>query len=144
MPSAPDAIALAYQDLHRAVRSALAVALAVGEADERDQAAAVATALDAVDALRAHERDHVSSFLETIRPDLAARADAEHHELDRAARSLVTLAASVGSTARAGHDLYLDAAAFTGAHLLHQDFEERVVLPLLVPTLLVERTLRSS
>jgi hypothetical protein len=56
--------------------------------------------------------------------------------LDQRVRRFVALAHAVADAAphderRAAHELYLELASFTGQYLVHQDFEERVLMPAL-------------
>ena len=107
-----------WRDVHKGIRSALGMlVLETGAVDpeDRDAVEEVVELVHAVvDLLDSHAR---------AEDEVTAPVVAEH---------LPDLAALVAADRRAAlHDLHLRLSAFTGQYLLHQDLEERVVLPAL-------------
>jgi hypothetical protein len=131
-----------YRNVHKGLRAGLFAATAeLGSLDPGDRSAR-AGAAERVHSLAAllcshaeHEDGVIEPMLAAHRPDLAAAVATDHLLLDRRLADVVALAAAlVGAPADARapvHHLYLELAAFTGAYLLHQDVEERVVMPAL-------------
>jgi hypothetical protein len=132
-----------YRDIHKGIRAELfAVTTSAGSIDPPDRGDRIAL-FEHVSAVAAvlesharHEDDVIDPVLARHRPDLAGVIAADHARLE-AAFTAVTLKAeglvfAVPADERAlARTLYLDLAAFTGAYLVHQDVEERVVMPAL-------------
>ena len=83
-----------------------------------------------------HEDARVQPVLQDHLPDLAVRINADHELVSARATGLVSIAdaaadATGQSRSQAVHNLYLELAEFTGVYLIHQDVEERIVLPAL-------------
>jgi Hemerythrin HHE cation binding domain len=132
-----------YRDVHKGIRTELfGVTEQSGTVDPGDRVAKTALA-DRVDSMlrllvshAAHEDAHVQPVLEQQLPELAERIETEHIALEARMDVLAELAHTSADSARdaarrAGHELYLELAAFTSAYLGHQDAEERVVMPAL-------------
>jgi Hemerythrin HHE cation binding domain len=132
-----------YRDIHKGIRAELfAVTGEAGRLDPASGPARVALAdyvrgvVDTLEAHAAHEDAGVQPVLEEQLPDLAVRIHDDHERLAPRAAALIDLAdeaaeATGSSRAEASHRLYLELADFTGTYLLHQDVEERIVLPAL-------------
>jgi Hemerythrin HHE cation binding domain len=130
-----------YRDIHKGIRAELfAITSAAGSIDPADRADRVAL-FEHVSAVAAvleshahHEDDVIDPVLAVHRPDLAESIAADHTQLE-ASFGAVTLAAeelvfAAGpDRGRLARTLYLDLARFTGAYLVHQDVEERIVMP---------------
>ncbi len=135
-----------YRDIHKGIRAELfAVVSEAGRLDPCDRCARAALAdhvsavADLLDSHAVHEDTVIEPVLLHHRPELAAQMADDHHVLDRRVRKFVALAqhlthVSAGDERRAAHELYLELASFTGQYLLHQDFEERVLMPALEAT----------
>ncbi|HVE94385.1 MAG TPA: hemerythrin domain-containing protein, partial [Acidimicrobiales bacterium] len=122
-----------YRNIHKAIRAELfAITTSAARIDPTDPIAreALADHVRDVAALLVshadHEDTHIQPVLERELPDLAARIAVEHPALEGELDGLVELAAG-GDVAT----LHLALACFTGRYLLHQDVEERVVMPAL-------------
>ena len=132
-----------YRDIHKGIRAELfAVTGEAGRLDPASTPARVALAdyvrgvVDTLEAHAAHEDAGVQPVLEDQLPDLAVRIHDDHERLAPRAAALIDLAdeaaeATGSSRAEAVRHLYLELADFTGTYLLHQDVEERIVLPAL-------------
>lgn len=131
-----------YRDIHKGIRTELfALTTSAGNADFGDAtacadvAAHTAGAVALLESHAEHEDGVIGPALEIHLPELAERIEADHVAFDARTRSLVELAEAVGSAGgdrrRVGHLLYLELASFTGDYLVHQDVEERVVMPAL-------------
>jgi hypothetical protein len=139
-----------YRDIHKGIRAELfALTVATGSTDPADAAArrdlaAQAAGVAAVLELHAeHEDGVIQPAIEQHLPAQAERIEADHAAFDRRAEGLVELAAATagapaGDRRRLAELLHLDTAAFTSAHLAHQDLEERVVMPALEDALGVD------
>jgi hypothetical protein len=132
-----------YRDIHKGIRSTLFTTTSVaGSTDPSDSAAraALAVRVDAmVDLLVSHARhedDHMQPSIEEHLPELAARVAVEHARIERQMATLreITTEAIHTPPDRARlqlHRIYLELSSFTSAYLLHQDLEERAVMPAL-------------
>ena len=130
-----------WRDVHKGIRSALGMlVLETGAVDpeDRDAVEEVVELVHAVvDLLDSHARaeDEVTApVVAEHLPDLAALVAADHEEFGPQTAALAAAADAVLDAAdrrAALHDLHLRLSAFTGQYLLHQDLEERVVLPAL-------------
>jgi hypothetical protein len=141
------------RNIHKAIRAELfAVVGSAGSIDPSDRVARAALSAhvgDVVDLLNdhaGHEDAHVLPVLEVHAPSLFERISNDHVHLDgRLARitertAAVSEAATTEQRARV-HNLYLDLASFTGVYLWHQEFEERVVMPVLLEAIGMEGAL---
>jgi hypothetical protein len=132
-----------YKDIHKGIRQELCTLVVdLGRVDPGDRASRVAVAarvFDLVDflVLHAHHEDtQIDGAVDSVLPAEAESIRVEHLELEQAMDDLKEAALLVMDEATpdqrsAVHALYLGLAAFTGRHLLHQDVEERVVMPAL-------------
>lgn len=139
-----------YRDIHKGIRSELfAVTTRAGQidpADLRDRAAVAANVTSVIDLLVSHaehEDQGIQPVLETELPDLAAAIEADHDAIEIRMERLAELAgAAQGATtpeqAHRTRQLYVELGSFTAAYLLHQDLEERVVMPALEAAIGVE------
>jgi hypothetical protein len=132
-----------YKDIHKGIRGLLFdITSRAGRTDAGDRLARLDLAervdgmVDFLVAHAGHEDVYVQPSIEANLPELAARIDVEHHTLEATMETL----RSIGFDARdAGpdvarrrvHQLYLELATFTSSYLLHQDLEERVLMPAL-------------
>lgn len=138
-----------YRDIHKGIRAALfAVTAEAGRTDPADDLALAALRSEVVDIVQllTEHASHEDEHLDLLRflPELADRVTADHHALERRMGGLVELADAARAAAAADrrfavHELYVELAAFTGAYLLHQDMEERVVMPAMAGHLSVEQ-----
>jgi hypothetical protein len=132
-----------YRDIHKAIRAELfAITSTAARIDPSNPIARAALA-DHVRDVAAflvshadHEDTHIQPALERELPELAAQIAAEHPALEGELDGLVALA-DAGEVAT----LHLALASFTGRYLLHQDVEERVVMPALEAAIGVEAVL---
>jgi hypothetical protein len=145
--SASDLPALAefdlYRDIHKGIRGLLfSVTSRAGQTDPGDRLARLDLAervdgmVDFLVAHAGHEDDFVQPSIEAHLPELAARIEVEHTTLEATMETLRSLGFDVRDAAsdaarRRTHQLDLELATFTSAYLLHQDLEERVVMPAL-------------
>lgn len=132
-----------YRDIHKGIRAELfAITTTAGSLDPADRADRVAlldhiTSMAGVLASHAHHEDaFIDPALERHAPDLAERINADHIRIERTFDDVVALATDVVNAPvidqhRLVHMLYLDLAAFTGEYLVHQELEERLVMPAL-------------
>jgi hypothetical protein len=138
-----------YRDIHKGIRAELfAVTLESASLDPSDHAdrAGLASHLANVSALLASHAEHedaaIDPALELHLPSLAERINADHHELEaRIGRVLDMAQVAVTATDDLRHRVHqvnLEMAAFTSAYLIHQDVEERVVMPALEAAIGVE------
>ena len=126
-----------YRDIHKGIRSELfAVVADAGRLDPADRCGVadlsehVRRTLQLLVDHAEHEDGAIQPALELHAPALAERVASDHHELEARMDWLGVLAGEVcGAGAGRGplHELYVELAAFTGAYLLHQDVEERLV-----------------
>jgi hypothetical protein len=139
-----------YRDIHKGIRAELfAITSTAGNIDPSspidraalaDHVVAVAGVLES----HAHHEDQfIDAPLEQHFPDLAEQINADHVRLEGVFASVVDLARSTvaptaGDERRLVQLLHLDLARFTGSYLVHQDLEERVVMPRLESVLGVE------
>jgi hypothetical protein len=139
-----------FRDIHKSVRAELfALVGSAGNVDPGDRAGRAALSAhvdDVVDLLAthaAHEDTHVLPVLEAHAPPLFERISTDHACLDRrlsriAERAGAIVHAAPGEHRARIHNLYLDLASFTGAYLAHQDYEERIAMPVLLDAIGVE------
>jgi hypothetical protein len=142
----PPAVDL-YRDIHKGIRTELfAVTELAGRTDGADPAdrAALAEHVRTVhDVLETHaekEDTHLGPVLREHLPELAERIEAVHHDLEARFETTAGLAQALLDPTAASkrsevHHLYLELSAFSGTYLLHQDEEERVVMPAVAATL---------
>lgn len=132
-----------YRDIHKGIRAELfAVTEAAGRAEPDDRiaredlAAHVRSVVDLLESHAEHEDGVIQPQVELHLPDVAERIAADHAAFDVRTASLVSLAGEAAAAGPANrrrllHLLYLELGAFTGDYLLHQDVEERVLMPAL-------------
>jgi hypothetical protein len=142
-----------YRDIHKGIRAELfAVTGAAGSLDPADRtgradlAAHVRTVVDMLVRHADHEDAAIQPVLEERLPELAEQIAVAHPVLEariEAVRDLADNAVEAPSFARRNdlHRVYIELAAFTGAYLAHQDFEEREVMPALFRVLDFEQIL---
>jgi Hemerythrin HHE cation binding domain. len=130
-----------YRDIHKGIRAELfAITATAGNLDPTDRSDRSAfadhvTSVAAVLESHAHHEDAViDPALEEHFPGLAERVRADHEALERRVARIVDLAAgfvAVDSSddRRLAHLLHLELAGFTSAYLVHQDLEEREIMP---------------
>jgi hypothetical protein len=143
-PNVPVSVTLdLYRDIHKGIRTELfAVTADTGRIDPGDQLDRLSVAQHVTRTIEllvdhaAHEDAAIDPVLQVELPDLAEQITSDHvrleawmDRLDAMARDTVE---TPGSDPRhAIHQLYLELAAFTSSYLVHQDLEERVVMPAL-------------
>jgi hypothetical protein len=132
-----------YRDIHKGIRGLLfTVTSQAGQIDPGDRLARLDLAervdglVDFLVAHAGHEDDYCQPTIAEHLPELAARIDVEHHSLEATMDMLRSIGFDVRDASpevarRRTHQLYLELATFTSAYLLHQDLEERVVMPAL-------------
>lgn len=142
-----------YRDIHKGIRTLLFAATErAGRTDPSDPAQRAALAADVtrlafvLDSHAEHEDAAILPALEIHLPDLAAAIVGTHATLEPRVAALAAAATAfssvhAGDARRAGHELYLALASFTGDYLAHQDDEERVVMPALEAAVGVEAVL---
>lgn len=132
-----------YRDIHKGIRAELfAATTTAGSLDptDRDDCVALADHVMSISGVlesHAHHEDAVvDPALAEHFPRLAERVRDDHDALEpRFARvvdlssELIHVGASDGR--RLAHLLHLELAGFTSAYLLHQDLEEREIMPVL-------------
>jgi len=130
-----------YRDIHKGIRGELfAVTGLAGQLDASDHIARVGLA-ERVHSLvgllvshAEHEDRAVQPAIERHLPDLAEQIALDHEVLEGRIVDLDAMALEAvgvpGTSARGEvHRLYVELASFTGSYLLHQDLEERDVMP---------------
>ncbi len=141
-----------YRDIHKGIRSELfSVTEQAGSVDPslRHERAALrdhlASVVDLLVTHAEHEDGHIQPAIERHVPDLAARVIADHEVLESRLESLADQSAdlvdSTGDARWQMHRLYVDLASFTSAYLIHQDLEERHIMPALDVAIGFEATL---
>jgi hypothetical protein len=132
-----------YRDIHKAIRAELfAVTTEAGSLDPAQGLARAALATHVTDVVALlvshaeHEDGAIQPVLEVELPDLASRIEVDHLTLEARLVDLREMAQDAAVLAAADaparvHRLYLALASFTSDYLLHQDVEERVVMPAL-------------
>ena len=132
-----------YRDIHKGIRAELfAITATAGNLDptERDDRSALADHVFSVAGVlesHAHHEDAViDPALEEHFPALAERARADHATLEQRFARLVELTGAFvdvdpADERRLAHLLHLELAGFTSAYLVHQDLEEREIMPVL-------------
>ena len=140
-----------YRDIHKGIRAELfAITSTAGNIDpasELDRAALAdhVTSVGHVLEMHAHHEDSmIDPVLELHFPDLASQITTDHEQLEALFTSVIDLAQSVVTAPSFDHRrltqlLYLDLARFTSKYLVHQDLEERVVMPRLEARIGVEQ-----
>lgn len=141
-----------YRDIHKGIRAELfALTSTAGSLDptERDDRSALADHVHGVAAVLESHAHHEDSVIDPVLaehfPGLAERARRDHDVLERRFARLVDLAdafvdVTTADDRRLGHLLHLELAGFTSAYLVHQELEEREIMPLLERRLGVEVT----
>jgi hypothetical protein len=138
-----------YRDIHKGIRAELfRVTRLAGCTDPADASATqalageVRTLVALLVSHAEHEDGEIQPSIEAHLPELGAQVLAEHGELEARIASLADLAEQVAAggsaSAAAAARLYLDLASFVSAYLLHQDLEERVIMPALEAAVGVE------
>jgi hypothetical protein len=132
-----------YRDVHKGIRGLMfSIVTRAGHTDPSDRLARLDLServdgmVDFLVSHAEHEDVHVQPSIEAHLPELAARIDVEHASLEAHLETLRSIAFDVRDRdavhARSlTHHLYLEVATFTSAYLLHQELEERVVMPAL-------------
>lgn len=132
-----------YRDIHKGIRAELfALTATAGSLDptERDDRAALADHVRSVSGVLQSHAHHEDSVIDPVLaeqfPGLAERARADHEELERRFGRLVDRAGAfvdvdASDDRRLAHLLHLELAGFTSAYLVHQDLEEREIMPML-------------
>jgi hypothetical protein len=139
-----------YRNIHKGIRAELfAVTTAAGSLDPHDRAGRADLARhvnSVVELLVSHaekEDTEVQPAIETYLPALAAQIASDHPRIEAQIEEIRALAdAAVDAPDSAApaevHRVYVELASFTGAYLVHQDFEERDVMPALERAIGVE------
>lgn len=141
-----------YRDIHKGIRAELfSVTGQAGSIDPsiRHERAAlrdhVASVVDLLVTHAEHEDTHAQAAIEQHLPDLASRIEADHEVLEARLGDLLGRASETVDTAGDPrwhvHRLYMELASFTSAYLIHQDLEERHVMPALDDAIGFEATL---
>jgi hypothetical protein len=132
-----------YRDVHKGIRAELfAVTGEAGRIDPSSAGARAALAdhvdrvVEVLEAHAHHEDTFVQPAVDEHLPVLAARIRADHERFDLRTAELTAIARETAGThgpsvVEAVRNLYLELAEFTGVYLVHQDVEERAVLPAL-------------
>lgn len=132
-----------YRDIHKAIRTELfAVTTEAGRLDPSQGIARAALASHVRDVVgflvshAEHEDGAIQPVLEARLPDLAERVEVDHLTLEARMDDLVAMAEDAAALDASNpgvrtHHLYLALASFTSDYLVHQDVEERVVMPAL-------------
>jgi hypothetical protein len=132
-----------YRDIHKGIRAELfAVTTTAGNLDptDRDDRVALADHVASISGVlesHAHHEDAViDPALAEHFPGLAERARDDHDALERRFARIVDLSRELvhvdaSDERRLAQLLHLELAGFTSAYLLHQDLEEREIMPVL-------------
>lgn len=131
-----------YRDIHKGIRAELfALTERAGNldpastGDRADLAAHVHRVAALLVSHAEHEDGHIQPALELHLPALAEQVEDDHHRIDARIAELVAqaddAATGEGDGREHAHRLYVDLAAFTASYLVHQDLEERLVMPAL-------------
>jgi hypothetical protein len=132
-----------YRDIHKGIRAELfAVTGAAGTLDPHDRAGRadlarhVRSVVDLLVSHAEHEDAVVQPVLEAQLPALAAQIAIDHPHIEAQIEEIRDLAdAAVDAPDTEVRDdvfrVYMELASFTSAYLVHQDFEERDVMPAL-------------
>lgn len=143
-----------YRDIHKAIRTELfAVTTEAASLDPGDEYARAALADHVRDvfallvAHAEHEDGAIQPALEQHLPDLAEQVEVDHITLEGRMEVLQELADTAasggsGSTGFDVHRFHLAFASFTSAYLMHQDTEERVIMPALETAVGVDEVVR--
>ena len=142
-----------YRDIHKGIRSELfAITTTAGNLDPTDRTDRVALA-DHVNSVagvlesHAHHEDAViDPALDEHFPRLAERVRDDHAVLERRFARVVDIAGAfvhvdTDDERRLAHLLHLELAGFTSAYLVHQDLEEREIMPVLERRLGIDEVL---
>jgi len=138
-----------YRDIHKGIRSELfAITERAGNLDPADRgdradlSAHVQCVVHLLVTHAEHEDSHVQPALERHLPDLATQVEGDHHRLEARIQLLAERAADLvdvaGDARWQGHQLYVELASFTSTYLVHQDLEERIIMPALQDAIGVE------
>jgi hypothetical protein len=132
-----------YRDIHKGIRAELfALTSTAGNLDpsEPDDRSALADHVRSVASVLESHAHHEDSVIDPVLdqhfPALAARARADHDVLERRFARIVDLSEALtvvdpSDDRRLGQLLHLELAGFTSAYLVHQDLEEREIMPVL-------------
>jgi Hemerythrin HHE cation binding domain len=132
-----------YKDIHKGIRVELfSVTAEAGRIDPSEGVARAALAAHVGDVVyllaghAEHEDAAIQPVLEARLPDLAERVEVDHVALEARMDDLAQMASeaaalTVPDPASKVHRLYLALASFTSDYLVHQDVEERVIMPAL-------------
>lgn len=130
-----------YRDIHKGIRGELfGVTQLAGRLDPSDHLARVHLAeqvhatVELLVSHAEHEDRSVQPAIELHLPDLAAQISSDHERLEARLEDLDAMALDLvsvpGATRRPElHLLYVELASFTSSYLVHQDLEERAVMP---------------
>lgn len=130
-----------YRDIHKGIRAELfAITATAGSLDpgnrvDRTALADHVVSVGAVLESHAHHEDAViDPVLVEHLPALAEQIQSDHEAIEARFAGIVELATTLvgvdhSDQRRLAHLLHLELATFTGAYLVHQDLEERQVMP---------------
>jgi hypothetical protein len=142
-----------YRDIHKGIRAELfAVTTTAGNLDPTDRTDRVAlvdhvvSVAGVLESHAHHEDTVIDPVLEQHFPGLAERVRDDHDSLERRFARVVDLAGELVDVAtaderRLAHLLHLELAGFTSTYLVHQDLEEREIMPVLERRLGVDATI---
>lgn len=139
-----------YRDIHKGIRAELfAITSTAGNLDPTEHtdrsalADHVVSVFGVLESHAHHEDAVIDPALEEHFPGLAERVRNDHEILERRFARIVDVAGAFVHVDAADHRrlaqlLHLELAGFTSAYLLHQDLEEREIMPVLERRLGVE------
>jgi hypothetical protein len=142
-----------YRDIHKGIRAELfAITTTAGSLDPTDRgdrralADHVTSVAGVLESHAHHEDAFIDPALDEHFPALAERVRGDHDALERRFTRIVDLAGALvqvdaADERRLAHLIHLELAGFTSAYLVHQDLEEREIMPQLERRLGVEATL---
>ena len=150
VPAIPTVSLDLYRDIHKGIRTQLFdLVVLAGNTDPSDCLArraladAVSGAMAFLESHAEHEDAAIDPVLQVHLPELAEQVVRDHALFDGRAAYLVDFAEHVaddvpGAHRELLHHLHLDLAAFTSVYLVHQDLEEREIMPALESAVGVE------
>ena len=142
-----------YRDIHKGIRAELfAITSTAGNLDPTDAtdrtalADHVGSVAGVLESHAHHEDAVIDPALEEHFPGLAERVRADHAALERRFARIADIAGAFvhvdpSDARRIAHLLHLELAGFTSEYLVHQDLEEREIMPVLERRLGVDATL---
>lgn len=143
VPAIPTVTLDLYRDIHKGIRTQLFdLVVLAGRTDpsdcvaRRELADSVASAMAFLESHAHHEDEAIDPVLQVHVPELAERIIRDHQLFDGRAAYLVDVAEHLvedvpGQERLLLDHLYLDLAAFTSIYLVHQEVEEREIMPAL-------------